>query len=348
MHTAIALITENDIAKIDQHRIYSIYEKWPDHFKAASEIPVKLDHDSTFYSSVVLCGMGASATGADILNELMHSFGSIPSTVLKGQKMPDYVGKNTLVIVISVSGNTKESLSMFQEASKRDAEIICISSGGKLKEIADKSGHRHVMIPNLSLPRASLPYLIMPGMRIIDPLLKKSLTREFPLIFTALKKIADKTVVNVPDVSNAAKQIASFLEGGFAFCFTSPSLVHVGTRFKDSLNENAKIHCLRESVLEASHNEIVPFTYGNDYHPKVLFLGWTGDPTIVKERFKKIKQLFKDLGQAFMDINTYEQNLTSAMITSIYLLDFVTIYMAISRGIDPSPTPAIDILKGME
>lgn len=341
------MITETDIAEVDQQRVYNIYEKWPEHFIAASKISADLHHDPSFYSSVVLCGMGASATGADILNELLHSLGSVPSIVLKGQKMPDFVGKHTLVIVNSVSGDTKESVSMLNEASKRHAEIICISSGGKLRDIANKAGHRHIAIPNLSLPRASLPYLIMPGMKIIDPFLKKSLTKEFPAMISNLKKIANKTTVNVPDELNVAKRIASFLEGGFAFCFTSPSLVHVGTRFKDSLNENAKVHCLRESILEASHNEIVPFTFDNGFNTKALFLGWAGDPVIVKDRFRKVRMLFNNVKQPFLDIDAYERNLATAMISSIYLLDFVTIYMAISRGIDPSPTPAIDILKRM-
>lgn len=341
------MITATDIAKVDHKRIYDIYEKWQDHFSAASVISAKIDHDPNYYNSIILCGMGASATGADILSDLIQSAGNIPSLVLKGGSFPQYINKRSLVIVNSVSGNTQESLSMMSEASNRNAEVICISSGGKLQEMANAQGHRHIKIPNLSVPRASLPYLIMPGAKLIDPFLKWSFKEEAMTIYSNLLDLKKNITVNIPEDANVAKQIASFIQTGFAFCFTSPQLVSAGTRFKDSLNENAKVHCLRESILEASHNEIVPFTYKNAFEPKALFLTWAGDQTIVKDRFKKVKTLFTQISQPFMEVNAYQKSLFAAIVSSIYILDFATIYAAISRGIDPSPTPAIDILKKM-
>ena len=326
------MISEGDIAKVDQDKVHLIYEKWPEYFKDADKIPCKLDHEPDFYESIILCGIGGSATSCDILNELMHSFSNVACSVLKGQDMPFFVNKRSLVIVNSISGNTLETISMVEKASERNAEVICISSGGKLKEVAAKNSHRHIHIPNLSLPRASLPYLIMPGLKLIKPFLKKSLEEEISSIHRS--------------ISNIAKKIASFLENGFVFCFTSPYLMSVGTRFKNSLNENAKVHCVKESVLEASHNEIVPFTfYNNSFAAKVLLLEWVGDQTIVKERFKKVHHFLTRIKQPLMELNIFENTLINAIICSIYILDYATIYMAISRKVDPSPTPAIDILK---
>ena len=94
--------------------------------------------------------------------------------------------------------------------------------------------------------------------------------------------------------------MASFLDGRFAFCFASPYLLSAATRFKNSLNENAKVHCLRDSILEASHNEIVPFTFtnnNNNYPHKVLLLRWEHDRPLVIERFNKVEFLFKEIGQ---------------------------------------------------
>jgi glucose/mannose-6-phosphate isomerase len=340
------LISEGDIAKVDQDKVHLIYEKWPEYFKDAEKIPCKLDHEPDFYESIILCGIGGSATSCDILNELMHSFSSVASYVLKGQDMPVFVNKRSLVIVNSVSGNTLETISMMEKASERKAEVICISSGGKLKELAANNGHRHIHIPNLSLPRASLPYLIMPGLKLINPFLKKSLAEEISSIPRCISNIAKEISVTVPEESNIAKKIASFLESGFAFCFTSPYLTSVGTRFKNSLNENAKVHCVKESVLEASHNEIVPFTYyKNDFAAKVLLLEWVCDQTIVKDRFKKVQSFLTRIKQPLMEVSIEENTLINAIICSIYILDYATIYMAISRKVDPSPTPAIDILK---
>jgi glucose/mannose-6-phosphate isomerase len=340
------LLTDSDILNVDQQRLYLVYEKWPDYFKHAANISCELDHEAAFYESVVLCGMGGSATSCDILHDIIHSSSSIPSTVIRGQNIPNTVNKHSLVIINSVSGNTTEVISNLEEAEGRNAEVICISSGGKLKEEAANKGFKHITIPNLALPRASLPYLMMPGLKLINPLLKDSLEDEILMIHTNLSKIFTNISVRVPYDHNVAKKIAGFFDDSIAFCFTSPFLASVGTRFKNSLNENAKVHCLRDSILEASHNEIVPFTFNDRNSPnKVLLVRWGQDHPIVNERFSKVKLFFKEIGQPLMEITAGEKSMINAIISSIYILDYATIYMAVTRNVDPSPTPAIDILK---
>ena len=171
-----------------------------------------------------------------------------------------------------------------------------------LKERTASMGHKLISIPNLSLPRASLPYLLMPGLKLIDPLLTESLNEEISLIDYNLSRIFNEISVAVPYESNIAKKIATFLDYSIAFCFTSPYLVSAGTRFKNSLNENAKVHCLKDSILEASHNEIVPFTFNDTNSPhKVLLVRWQEDSLAVAERFNRVKAFFKEIGQPAME-----------------------------------------------
>jgi glucose/mannose-6-phosphate isomerase len=339
------LVTRADIDTFDQSQISLIYEQWPAHFKQAACLKPKTDHSPDFYESIVLCGMGGSATACDILSDAIRAFGDIPSIVLRGQQFPPFIDKHSLVIVNSVSGNTEEAANMMLEATKQNAEVICISSGGKLKELAGKYGKKHIRIPNFALPRASLPYLVMPGLALTNPFMKNSLTEEMNEISRHLSGIAEKIRKDASEESNIAKKIATFLDNGFVFCFTSPSLATAGIRFKNSLNENAKKHCLAESVLEATHNEIVPFTYDNSLRCKVVLLEWTDDPPIVRERFAKISRLFVETNHPAIKVTSSEKGLLNAIICSIYILDYATIYRAISSGIDPSPTPAIQILK---
>jgi glucose/mannose-6-phosphate isomerase len=339
------LITTTDIDTIDQSQICRIYEQWPAHFKQASGLKSKTDHSPDFYKSIVLCGMGGSATACDIISDAIRAFSDLPSIVLRGERIPPFVDKHSLVIVNSVSGNTEEAISMMLEATKQNAEVICLSAGGRLKELAEKYGKRHIGIPNFALPRAALPYLVMPGLTLVNPLVKNSLTEEINEIPTRLSGIAEKICKDASEESNTAKKIARFLDNGFAFCFSSPSLVTAGIRFKNSLNENAKMHCLTESVLEATHNEIVPFTYYNGVRCKIVLLEWDGDQPMVKERFAKIVSLFDRINQPAIEVKSLERGLLNAMICSIYILDYATIYRAISSRIDPSPTPAIEILK---
>lgn len=341
------MLTEKDVSLVDYGNIYPIYEKWPEHFAKASTINVECNHAPDYYKSIVLCGMGGSATSCDIVGDLLHHYSDTPTTVLRGQSLPVFADRNSLVIINSVSGNTQESLDMAEMAIRKSCEVVCISSGGKLQEFAKKHGCTHVNIPSLSLPRASLPYLIMPALNLVDRFFTKSLKNEIDSIPSNLSKISKEIAISTPQETNVAKKMAAFLQGGFTFCFMSPYLSSAGTRFKNSLNENAKLHCLKESILEASHNEIVPFTFTSNALSRVLLLGWAGDPVMVKERFKKVNMLFDQLGTPVMEMQAFENSLVSAIISSIYILDFTTLYLAISSGIDPSPTPAIDILKKM-
>jgi len=288
--------------------------------------------------------MGGSASAGDIISNLVYDHSPIPCKVIKGGSLPRFVGENSLVVVSSLSGNTEETLSMAKEALKRHAEVICISSGGKLKELADRNASEHVTIPNLGLSRASLPYLIMPCLSLVDNFMDIKL--DFKTMEKELKAMRNKVIVTVVDERNLAKQISGFLRGGLAFCFASPALIAAGTRFKDSLNENAKVHCLEESILEASHNEIVPFSFEAELSGKVLLLSWARDSTLVRNRFKRVCSFFQRIRQPYMQIISNEKDDLSALICSIYLLDFSSIYIAKSRGIDPCITPAIDIIKG--
>lgn len=340
------MITAADVARVDHRQVHKVYDNWPEHFRAAASLNVTADHGPDFYDSILLCGMGGSGTGCDILNEVLLSNSSkAHPTVLKSTNVPSYVSRRSLVMINSVSGNTSEAISTMYAAAEKNAEIVCISSGGQIKELSAKLGCTFIEIPNLLLPRASLPYLIMPGLKLIDPFLKKSLAKENSMIYDTLARIARGISMEVPENGNVAKKIATFLHEGLTFCFTSPSLISASTRFKNSLNENAKMHCLRESVLEASHNEIVPFTFNNKLSTKSIFLRWIGDSELVKQRFDKIGSLFVNIEQPVMELFAYEKSLINAILSSIYILDYATIYLAISRGIDPSPTPAIDILK---
>jgi glucose/mannose-6-phosphate isomerase len=293
--------------------------------------------------------MGGSATSCDILATLMQTKGSIPSAVIRGTTFPSYIGKKSLVVINSASGNTIETLKNMHEAIARGSEVICISSGGKLKELADQAGQRHIAIPNFSLPRASLPYLLMPGLAIIDQFLHQSIVEETDDLYQHLTKIKKRISLKAPETENEAKNIASFFKDGFAFCFSSPQLLPASTRFKNSLNENSKVPCLKESVLEASHNEVVPFTYEQvGFLPKVMLFSWSEDEQVVKNRFKRIESFFLKINQPLIRFSANEKSLVKALISSIYILDYSTIYIAIARKIDPSPTPAIDVLKSID
>ncbi len=176
-----------------------------------------------------------------------------------------------------------------------------------------------------------------------------SLSEEISDLSDNLKNTFNKVSSDIQYESNTAKQLASFMDNSLVFCLASPSLISAGTRFKNSLNENSKVHCISDSILEASHNEIVPFTYENKtMQRKVSLLSWKYDTEMIKKRFSKVKTLLQGLGHPVFEIKSPYKSLINSLICSIYLLDISTIYLSALRNIDPSPTPAIDILKGQQ
>jgi glucose/mannose-6-phosphate isomerase len=247
-----------------------------------------------------------------------------------------------------VSGNTVEALQMAKSSVERGAETICISSGGLLKEFSASHGAKHITIPNLLVPRASLPYLLVPGIQLIDSLLLKSAKKDLASLSDLLAETRRKVSIEVPEEFNIAKRVSTFLRSGLATCFSSPSLYPAAKRLKNSVNENAKSYCFRESVLEGSHNGIVPFTYNYETDCKPVLLQWANDEKIVRDRFETLKHLFGEIGQSAIEVNATDDSLVLAIVNSIYILDYSTIYLALSKKIDPSPTPAIDILKKLE
>ena len=341
-----ALAKNMDKVKFDESDLYKIYKLWPDHFTAALRVSSKSDRETSYYRSVIICGMGGSGTVCDVLNDLLETYGTIPSMALGGKIIPSYINKHTLVIINSVSGNTSEAILSMKQAIRKKADVICVSSGGKLKESCIKYGFKHITIPKLSHSRASFPYLLIPGLKIINNFLTRSLSDDMLLLSKNLLNVYDQVSSNRPYKSNIAKQLAAFMNNSLVFCLTSPSLVSAGTRLKNSLNENSKVHCISDSILEASHNEVVPFTYDiKSIYRKTLLLSRKYDIEMTKERFRRVRSLLRDLDHPVFEIQSPHKNLINSIVCSIYLLDIATIYLAALRKIDPSPTPAIDILK---
>ena len=316
--------------------------KWPSYFKDSKRLRSNLNHETDYYTNIILCGMGGSATSSDVLQEILNIYGIVPAITLRGQPMPSFVNKRSLVLVNSVSGNTTESLLMLKDAITHGAEVIAISSGGRLKEDAKASGCKHIEIPNIFLPRASFPYLLTAGLNLINRFLRKSLEPEMEETSNIVANVLNSNNVEVSEEHSTSKQIARFMICGFPVCYSSPILLPAATRFKASMNENAKLHCLKESTLEASHNDIVPFTYNQpSFSPKVLNLRWNYYEELTRNRFDKVVQ-------DVMEIRITENSRLHALVSAITILDLSTIYIAIARNTDPSPTPAIQILKDFE
>ena len=328
-----------DIQKFDPQKMYQTYDDWPTYAKNAlkkefSKVQFKdVDH-------VVLAGMGGSGAIGDIISAIL-SRENIHVSNVKGYLLPKTVDKKTLVIATSISGNTKETLSILDYKSKSDAEFVAISSGGVMKEKCFNNSITHYDIPMIHSPRASFGVFLYSILNIFEdvlPIKKAEVSESIQKMNELEKKINSKNLNQENPALRLAKNINSS-----PLIYYPDGLKAAAIRFKNSLQENAKIHASIEDVIEASHNSIS--TWENENNLKPILLQGTDDFLKTKERWEIIKEYFSTKNIDFEEVYSVEGNIISKLVCLIYLLDYTSIYLAVLSKTDPSPVNAIDFVK---
>jgi len=328
-----------DIQKFDPQKMYQTYDNWHIHARDAFEkefLKIRLqdiDH-------VVLAGMGGSGAIGDVISAIL-SREDIHVSNVKGYLLPKTVDKRTLVIVTSISGNTKETLSILDYKSKSDAKFVAISSGGVMKEKCMKNSITHYDIPMIHSPRASFVTFLYSILNIFEdvlPIEKAEVSESIQKMNELEKKINSKNLNQENPALSLAKNINSI-----PLIYYPDGLKAAAIRFKNSLQENAKIHASIEDVIEASHNSIS--TWENENNLKPILLQGTDDFLKTKERWEIIKEYFSTKNIDFEEVYSVEGNIISKLVCLIYLLDYTSIYLAVLSKTDPSPVNAIDFVK---
>jgi len=329
----------NEIKKFDPQKMYEVYDKWAvlarDSYE--KEFPKiqfgDIDH-------VVLAGMGGSGAIGDIIEAILSRENFHVSTV-KGYLLPKTVDSKTLVIAISISGNTKEILSILDYKSKSDAKFVAISSGGIMVKKCMENSIPHYNIPMNHSPRASFGVFLYSILNILGdalPIQKSEVIESLEKMDQLQKNINSKKLDEENQSLNLAKKINLN-----PLIYYPDGLKAAAIRFKNSLQENSKIHTSIEDVIEASHNSISTWENNNNFKP--ILLQGIDDYVKTKERWKIIKEYFKSKNIDYEEVYSVDGNIISKLVCLIYLFDYTSIYLAILSKIDPSPVDAIDFIK---
>ncbi len=333
------MIQLDDLKKIDTQKMYAIYDEWPNiakdcYFSNLVEINFKK------CSHIIFAGMGGSGAIGDIFSAILSKTNT-HVTVVKGYHLPHTVDSNSVVIVTSVSGNTVETIAMLENAKKVGAKIIGFSDGGKIQEICLKNNIEHRNISKYHSPRASFTSFLYSMLRVLKPILP---IKESDIIESIenLEIISKKINSNNISKDNPAIQISEWINN-IPIIYFPWGLNAVAIRFKNSLQENAKIQAIIEDVIESSHNGIVVWDKKNDFQP-ILLRGFN-DLETTKERWDILKEFFKSKNIEYKEMMSEKGNILTKIICLIYLLDYSTIFHAVKLEIDPTPVDAIDFVK---
>jgi glucose/mannose-6-phosphate isomerase len=283
------------------------------------------------FNKVVVAGMGGSAAGGEIAKDFLRDKMKIPVEVSRGFDLPYYANKETLVFCVSYSGNTKETLSQFEQALKKKCKIICVTSNGKLVKRCKKLKIPFISVPKGLLPREAFPYLFFPLLIYLKKL-KLVKGKELEHCFDVFDKIQ----------KNKIKELAKELKNSIVFIYASSHLEGVANRIKNQLNENSKLIAKVEILPELMHNEIESL-YEKRKDVAVIFLRDNKDRKINKY-FKILREL---MGGKFKIFEIYAKG-SSELAKIIYLVYFgelLSIEIAKERGVNYRETKNINFVK---
>lgn len=299
---------------------------------------------------IVVCGMGGSAVGGELLSALVEDSSPVPIAVNRGYDLPACVdGPETLVIALSHSGNTEETLSAAGQAIGRKAHLLAITTGGKLAELAGKSNSAVWLFDYKSPPRAAIGWLYGLVLAAFSRLgfvdhLDKDIEQSVELLRH------NKTFLGAgqPSGKNTAKEIALALADRVPVIWGSGFLAPVAYRWKTQINENAKTAAYHEVLPELDHNSVVGITYPDepaDHITIVQLISKRYDHPRVAIRQQVTAEIFEQYGLDVRGIEAQGESRLAQQFELIQLGDYVSFYLAMLNGVDPTPIPSINELK---
>jgi glucose/mannose-6-phosphate isomerase len=327
------------IEKYDTQKMYLVYDKWPEFAQKSYDFPHK-QFKCPGINHIVFAGMGGSGTIGDIFSAILSKT-DIHVTNIKGYLLPNTVNSNTLVITTSVSGDTKETLTVLESAVKMNCKVIAFSSGGKMEKFCLENNVEFRKIEKIHSPRASLVSFLYSMLNILEPILSV----KYDDIIDSINKMKILQV-NISSKNlkedNQSLKLARWIIG-IPLIYYPFGLQAAAIRFKNSLQENSKNHAITEDVVESCHNGIVAWEKSSSIQP-ILIKGMD-DYIKTKERVEILKKYFDKNQINYKEIFSVEGNILSKLINLIYLLDYTTIYHAVIAKIDPSPVNSIAFIK---
>jgi glucose/mannose-6-phosphate isomerase len=339
MNIKLKILNISTIEKIDSQKIFKIYDNWPKIAEESFNSNTK-NEDFNNINHIVFVGMGGSGTVGDIFESIL-SKKKIHVNVVKGYLLPKTVDRNTLVVAVSVSGNTAETLSILKSAKKLESKIIAFCSGGKMKEYCDENNIKYRIVPKFHSPRATLPSYLYTILKVLHKTLKIK-EDDIHESIKEIKKLSNKINSSNLKNKNTSLNLANWIKT-IPVIYYPLGLQSVAVRFKNSLQENSKMHVLTENVIESSHNGIVSWEKKSDVIP-ILIRGYDDQET-TKQRWIILKKYLEYKKIEYREIVSEKGNILTKIICMIYLLDYSSIYLAINRKVDPTPVKAIDFVK---
>ncbi|HEY8346489.1 MAG TPA: bifunctional phosphoglucose/phosphomannose isomerase [Symbiobacteriaceae bacterium] len=298
---------------------------------------------------LVLGTGGGSAASANLLRSYLFDKGRAPVIVNQGYNLPAWVGPGTLVLTVTHSGNTEEILSAYEQAVTTGCTIICITAGGKLGEMAARDGVPVLRIPGGLMPRAALGYIFVPMLVILQRMgVVPDVRAELDEAITLLEQLGQEYGPETPTDRNLAKQLAEQIRGHIPLVYgTLDHLDSVAWRWKNQFGENSKYMAFWNAVPALHHDEAVGWEMDRRLlqNLAVVLLRDKGDSAKMVKRMDVTRSILQERMGRVIEVHSRGEGLLARMFSLVLLGDFVSVYLPLLDGVDPTPVRIIDHFK---
>ncbi len=298
-----------------------------------------LKNSTKKFKNVVICGLGGSGIGGNIVRDIVYNESTLPLFSVKNYDIPNFINSDTLVIVSSYSGNTEETLSALKKCIQKNAEIAIITSGGKLKSFAQKNNLNHILVPGNHPPRAMFAYsfvqifYVLYNYNVINDSFKNNIKQSISLLNKKKNKIKEQ-----------AKFIAEKLFNTTPVIYVADGFEGVAVRFRQQVNENSKMLCWHQVVPEMNHNELLGWRI-NTENLSVIFFRNKIDNKRNQIRININKSVISKYTKNIIEVWSEGENLMENTLYHIHLGDWISWYLSEMNGVDAIEIDVINYLK---
>jgi glucose/mannose-6-phosphate isomerase len=345
---AASVLDDTDkIRKIDKSDMLSFCVNAAKHYHKAAKTAEKISLSYAKPENIIVAGMGGSAIGGELLKDWARDKVQVPIEVSRAYSLPAYANEKSLVLIVSYSGETEETLSTFLDAVKRNCMIFCVSSGGSLLKSAERLDVPYLRVPSGMPPRAGLPYLFVPLLTSLEKLgVVSSVSGALSEATKIFERISRENAPEKPVKENFAKTLALGINGSVPVVYGFGVYRSVAQRFKQQFNENSKLPSKWEFFSELNHNEVVGWEEAGKLGKcfSIVFIRDTNEPSEIRNRIEITKTLMPSASKRF-EVWSQGKSALARMLSTVCIGDFTSVYLAVLRGVDPTPVNTIAVLK---
>jgi glucose/mannose-6-phosphate isomerase len=326
---------ESRITAVDKEDMHQVLKEFPIQIQKGWQLAENIKITDKI-SKIVVAGMGGSCLPGEILQSYVEDF-SIPIFLNRDYSIPGFIDDETLFFVISYSGNTEETVDALRAAKKKNARIIVVASGGKMKKLAEEMELTYIEVPSGLQPRFAYGYLFLILLRILQ---NSNLVDSQDDWVSKTAEVLHKDIFK-----EHAEDLSEKLLDKIPIIYTSDRMKAVAYKWKINFNENTKIPAFYNVFPELNHNEMNGFVNLNgNYH--VIIIKDENDHERIKKRMDIFKELVKQRGVEVTEIGLSGPNRLAKIMSAIYIGDWVSFFLAIRKKLDPTPVKLVEDFKG--